>query len=221
VTETQPGWHADPAGRAARRYWDGTRWTVHVADQQGRQWTDDAFAPSPPAPQQPSVVINNVMNAGPAVVVGPQKSVATAVLLTIFFGPLGMFYATVPGAFVMLFISVIAAAFTLGLSLLITWPICIIWAVSAVNTHNQTAVVLAGPVPVAYQVGPYPPQPAAPAPVAQNPSPPPPYQPPLSPPPPGQLPGSTGTLPGIPVPPPREESHERPSGDESDQTQPF
>jgi hypothetical protein len=26
-----PGWHPDPFGRAALRYWDGTRWTEHVS----------------------------------------------------------------------------------------------------------------------------------------------------------------------------------------------
>jgi hypothetical protein len=26
-----PGWHADPHGRHHLRYWDGTRWTVHVS----------------------------------------------------------------------------------------------------------------------------------------------------------------------------------------------
>ncbi len=26
-----PGWHADPAGRFEHRWWDGTRWTEHVA----------------------------------------------------------------------------------------------------------------------------------------------------------------------------------------------
>jgi hypothetical protein len=26
-----PGWHADPWGKAARRYWDGAAWTSHTA----------------------------------------------------------------------------------------------------------------------------------------------------------------------------------------------
>jgi hypothetical protein len=25
------GWYADPTGRATHRYWDGERWTDHVA----------------------------------------------------------------------------------------------------------------------------------------------------------------------------------------------
>ena len=27
-----PGWHADPTGRHQQRWWDGARWTEHVAD---------------------------------------------------------------------------------------------------------------------------------------------------------------------------------------------
>jgi hypothetical protein len=27
-----PGWHPDPAGRHQQRWWDGARWTEHVAD---------------------------------------------------------------------------------------------------------------------------------------------------------------------------------------------
>jgi hypothetical protein len=30
--DSSPGWHADPFGRAAHRYWDGVRWTERVAD---------------------------------------------------------------------------------------------------------------------------------------------------------------------------------------------
>ena len=29
--EAPAGWHADPYGRAARRYWDGRRWTEHTS----------------------------------------------------------------------------------------------------------------------------------------------------------------------------------------------
>lgn len=34
-----PGWHPDPSGRHEHRYWDGGRWTEHVADA-GAQATD-------------------------------------------------------------------------------------------------------------------------------------------------------------------------------------
>jgi hypothetical protein len=34
------GWHPDPLGRHAQRYWDGQQWTEHVADQAGNMTTD-------------------------------------------------------------------------------------------------------------------------------------------------------------------------------------
>ena len=60
-----------------------------------------------------------------------QKSMAVAFLLTFFFGPLGMLYSTVAGALIMLVVSVVLGFLTAGLSLFVTWPICIIWAMMA------------------------------------------------------------------------------------------
>ena len=71
------------------------------------------------------------------VVVRPPKSVAAAILLTIFFGPLGMLYSTVPGALVMIVVSLVLGAMTAGVSLLITWPTCIIWGAMAVDSYNR------------------------------------------------------------------------------------
>ncbi|GAA2245668.1 DUF2510 domain-containing protein [Herbiconiux moechotypicola] len=39
------GWYPDPSGQAARRWWDGTRWTEH---------TDAPAAPAPAAPAAPA-----------------------------------------------------------------------------------------------------------------------------------------------------------------------
>lgn len=82
--------------------------------------------PSPVAVQQTTVIQ-----------VGTQKSVAAAVLLALFFGPLGMLYATIPGALIMIVVSIIIVVPTLGLGLLITLPICAIWAGIAANSYNQ------------------------------------------------------------------------------------
>jgi len=73
------------------------------------------------------------------VVIRAQKSAATAFLLSFFFGPLGMLYATVPGAIIMMIVTPIVAIPTVGLGLFITQPICIIWAVLAVNAMNKVA----------------------------------------------------------------------------------
>lgn len=72
----------------------------------------------------------------PMVVMVP-KSVGTAIVLAIFFGPLGMLYSTVPGGLVMLLINVILVIPTLGTVLFITWPAGIVWAAVAANTHNS------------------------------------------------------------------------------------
>jgi len=65
------------------------------------------------------------------VVVQAPKSRGVAFLLAFLFGPLGMLYSTVAGAIVMFFVSIVLGVLTLGLSFLVTWPICIIWAVVA------------------------------------------------------------------------------------------
>jgi hypothetical protein len=69
--------------------------------------------------------------------VGSHKSVVGAVLLGFFLGPLGMLYATVVGALVMLIVNILVAIATLGLGLLITLPICALWAGLAASSHNS------------------------------------------------------------------------------------
>jgi len=71
------------------------------------------------------------------IVTVPTKSVGISILLTILFGPLGMFYSTILGAIIMCLISLFVSAFTLGLSLLIIWPICITWGAVATNPYNK------------------------------------------------------------------------------------
>jgi hypothetical protein len=65
------------------------------------------------------------------------KSMAMAIVLAIIFGPLGMLYATVTGGIVMIFISILAAVFTLGFGLFLTWPVCVVWAAIATNSYNK------------------------------------------------------------------------------------
>jgi hypothetical protein len=82
--------------------------------------------PAPVAMQQTTVVH-----------VGTQKSVVGAVLLAFFFGPLGMLYATVPGAIVMFFVNLIVGVPTLGLGLFVTIPVGALWAGLAANSQNK------------------------------------------------------------------------------------
>jgi hypothetical protein len=66
-----------------------------------------------------------------------KKSMGAALALTFFFGPLGLFYASVIGGIVMLIVTIVVAIFTLGIGLLITQPICLVWAGVAVSGHNR------------------------------------------------------------------------------------
>jgi hypothetical protein len=71
------------------------------------------------------------------VVVGKSKSVGTAFLLSFFFGPLGLLYASVLGGIVM-FIATLVLFFLLPvIGAIITWIGCIIWAVVAANQAND------------------------------------------------------------------------------------
>lgn len=79
----------------------------------------------------------NAVQQTTVIQVGSQKSVGGAVALAFFFGPLGMLYATVPGALIMFVISIPILVVTLGFGLLITLPICAIWAGAAASSHNN------------------------------------------------------------------------------------
>jgi len=73
------------------------------------------------------------------VVQGAGKSTMVAVVLALFFGPLGMLYSTILGGVIMFIISLVAGIFTLGFGLLFTWPICVIWAALAADRQNKKA----------------------------------------------------------------------------------
>jgi len=72
----------------------------------------------------------------PTIIVGSRKSMCVAFLLSFFFGPLGMLYATVGGGLVMLVLCAMALLFTAGIGLLLTWPMGIVWAMVAAAGHN-------------------------------------------------------------------------------------
>lgn len=75
--------------------------------------------------------------AARTLVVVPTKSVGIAIMLTLFFGPLGMLYSTIAGAIVMFVATFLALLFTAGLGLFVTWPVGIIWAAVAASSHNK------------------------------------------------------------------------------------
>lgn len=73
------------------------------------------------------------------------KSVGLAFALTFFLGPLGLFYSSVTGGIVMLVVSILLAFTTAGISILFTWPVCIIWGCLAASNYNAS---LAAQAPV-------------------------------------------------------------------------
>lgn len=52
----------------------------------------------------------------------------------------GNYYSTITGGVIMLVVNIIVAIFTLGFGLLLTWPICIIWAAIATKNHNEKLI---------------------------------------------------------------------------------
>jgi uncharacterized protein YxjI len=60
-------WYPDPSGRHEHRYWDGSRWTEHVASH-GRQSTDsDQTSRPPPTVARPTEkIVRDVAKAGAA-----------------------------------------------------------------------------------------------------------------------------------------------------------
>lgn len=71
------------------------------------------------------------------VVTKSPKNMGISIALTLFFGPLGMFYSTIAGAIVMMIIDVIVGILTVGIGLLVTWPIQVIWAAIATSSYNK------------------------------------------------------------------------------------
>ena len=74
MTTSPPAWHPDPTGRFHHRYWDGVRWTEHVATA-GIQALDP---PTMPVPVRPKVRGGRAMLVAGAVV-GLIAVVAAAV----------------------------------------------------------------------------------------------------------------------------------------------
>ncbi len=76
-------------------------------------------------------------NNSKTVIIVQKKSMAVALLLTFFLGPLGLLYVSVIGAIVLIILSVILGMFTFGVGALLGWVAAMIWAAVAVSSHNQ------------------------------------------------------------------------------------
>lgn len=83
-------------------------------------------------------------NTPQTIITVPVKSIGVSLLLTFFFGPLGMLYSTIWGGIIMIVISFFVGLISLGFGLVLTWPICMIWGAVAANSYNKK--LLAGKV---------------------------------------------------------------------------
>lgn len=97
--------------------------------------TDGALVRAVPRSSVP--LVHQPQRVQQVVYVGKQKSVGTAVLLSFLFGPLGMFYSTVSGALIMCVVTLFAMLATFGAGIVVTAPICMIWAAYAASEHNR------------------------------------------------------------------------------------
>ncbi len=100
-----------------------------------------AATPVPPPPP-PYAFQTPAYGMGAPVYYGPRKSLALSLVLTIFFGPLGMLYSTVEGALIMCVVTFFAM-FT-GIGLLIAWPVCVVWGAMAVENYNARMMYWSG-----------------------------------------------------------------------------
>jgi len=78
------------------------------------------------------------------IIVTSTKSVAISLILTFLFGALGMLYSTIWGAIIMIVVSIIVAAVTLGMGLFLVWPICMIWGALAAASYNKKLLAQVG-----------------------------------------------------------------------------
>ncbi len=66
-----------------------------------------------------------------------RKSVVLSLVLTFFFGPLGMLYSTVPGALIMLVLYIVLGILTVGWALVAIHPLAMIWGAIAADRANR------------------------------------------------------------------------------------
>ena len=70
----------------------------------------------------------------------PLKSVAGALLFSLFLGPLGLLYASTLGGVVMLVFGIVILPTKLPVPIALVWIISCIWSVMATNRYNQKII---------------------------------------------------------------------------------
>jgi hypothetical protein len=80
-------------------------------------------------------MINRV--EGSAIVRLPFKSVAVALLFSVFLGPLGLLYASTFGGTIMIVLAFIGICIHKFVTVSIIWLCACIWSVAATNRYNR------------------------------------------------------------------------------------
>jgi hypothetical protein len=67
----------------------------------------------------------------------PYKNTAVALLFSVFFGPVGLLYASWRGGALMVLIMIFMFSNKYFFLALVIWLICCIWSVAAVESYNK------------------------------------------------------------------------------------
>lgn len=124
---------------------------VHVATLQQGYWGAPVDAPLAPVPAVSTMGLPGVRQASVAPPLRPahpaappptalvkDKSVGAALVLTFFFGPIGLLYASVLGAFLLFVLGVAIGIVTFGVGDIFIWAASMVWgAVAASNKHSR------------------------------------------------------------------------------------
>lgn len=67
----------------------------------------------------------------------PYKSVAVALLFSVFLGPVGLLYASFWGGLLMIPLGIVVVSSRFFFPILFLWLICCIWSVGATEFYNR------------------------------------------------------------------------------------
>lgn len=73
-----------------------------------------------------------------------MKSQLVQFILTFLFGPLGLFYSSIAAALFWIVMAVIVGGSTVGVGLLVIWPLIMITGFFTVSGYNERLRILAG-----------------------------------------------------------------------------
>lgn len=66
-----------------------------------------------------------------------KKSQIVGLILTFFFGPLGLFYSSAAAAIAMVILALAVGSVTFLLGALFVWPLCMLLSLYTVHRHNR------------------------------------------------------------------------------------